>query len=289
MKSIRVNTFDLRYSVESAQPLTFFGDISEDGKHVKYVAGSSLIDVRQKGDLLICNSQPKIGDAILKREIEKRFGIKDDMQRIYERISTDKFIAESIAKYPGMRVTQNEPWETTICFVISQFNNVKRIRGIVKKLIDTYGDIHTFKVGPRFEEIRSFPRPEVLAAQSVKELMKCGTGFRAKYIKGVAEQCADSFSLDKLYKKGYDDAKEQLMTLPGIGDKVADCILLMGYKKLNAFPVDTWIKRIVERVYFNGRPQSIRTIHSFADEQWGELAGVAQQYIFWHGRSIKLN
>jgi len=286
---IKVSDFDLKYTVESAQPLTFLADILNEGRHIGYVSGSSHINVKQEGDVLRYGSIPSLGGLKLKKEIEKRFALKEDMQKIYESIATDKFLADSIERYPGMRVTENDPWETTVCFVISQFNNVKRIRLIVRKLIDTYGERTTVEVGGKSFVIKSFPTPQVLAQESVKDLMKCGTGFRGKYIKGVAEACSDSFDLYKLYNKKYHMAKEELMTLPGIGDKVADCILLMGYKKPEAFPVDTWIKRIVERVYFNGRKQSVKNIHAFADKMWPGNQGIAQQYLFWAGRSLKIN
>ncbi|MDE1850223.1 MAG: hypothetical protein KGH54_00305 [Candidatus Micrarchaeota archaeon] len=285
---IKVSDFDLKYTVESAQPLTFLADILDDGKQVGYVLGSNHINVKQEGDVLRYGSVPGLSRPKLKKEIEKRFALKEDMQKIYERIATDKFLADSIERYPGMRVTENDPWETTVCFVISQFNNVKRIRLIVRKLIDTYGEKTAVELGGKSFVIKSFPTPQALARQSVKDLMKCGTGFRGKYIKGVAEACTDSFDLYKLYNKKYHMAKEELMTLPGIGDKVADCILLMGYRKPEAFPVDTWIKRIVERVYFNGRKQSVKAIHKFADDRWPGNQGVVQQYIFWAGRSLKI-
>lgn len=289
MGKIKVADFDIRYTVESAQPLTFFGDIHEEGKRVDYVSDFRKFEVRQHKNAIEYFAMPKISEHKARQEVVRRFGLKDNMQKIYEQIATDQFLVESIEKYPGMRITRNDPWETTVCFVMSQFNNVKRIRGIVKKLIEVYGDTRSFEHNGREIIVKSFPTPETFANLSVKEIMRCGTGFRGKYIRGIAQQCVDGFDLYKLQGKKYEHIKEELMTLPGIGDKVADCILLMGYEKLEAFPVDTWIKRIVERVYFKGKVQSIKTIHKFADERWGKDAGYAQQYLFWHGRSLKIN
>jgi N-glycosylase/DNA lyase len=129
------------------------------------------------------------------------------------------------------------------------------------------------------------PTPDVLAQRSVKELMTHGAGFRANYIKAIAQECSDSFDLDKLNNKNYTEAKEELMTLHGIGDKVADCILLFGYGKLEAFPVDTWIKRIVEHVYFKGREKNVKQIHEFAEGKWNKNAGYAQQYLYHFARN----
>ena len=91
-----------------------------------------------------------------------------------------------------------------------------------------------------------------------------------------------------MHRQNYDDLKENMMGLEGIGDKVADCILLYGYGKLNAFPIDTWVKRVVENVYFANRKRGIGEIHDFAIERWGEHAGYAQQYLFHYGRERKI-
>ena len=289
METISARDFSLKYTVESAQPLTFIGEIGADGLSVAYPYSNGYLRIRQNADCLACESVGRIGSAMLVEEVERRFGLGDDMRKVYDAISGDAFLTESMKRYPGMRITQNDPWETTICFVVSQFNNVKRIRQIVQNLIERYGEPREFYVGGKKMVVRHFPTPEALMAPDVKELMKCGTGFRAKYIKGVAQACASNFELGKLYRMSYDEAKERMMELPGIGDKVADCILLMGYKKGEAFPVDTWIKRAMERLYFGGKKQSIRKIHEFADRKWGKYAGYAQQYIFWHSRSIKLS
>ncbi|MDE1825491.1 MAG: hypothetical protein KGH61_01470 [Candidatus Micrarchaeota archaeon] len=289
MKTIRASDFSLKYTVESAQPLTFIGEIGAEGQSVGYAYSNGYVKVRQAGRNLHCEHLGRIGGIRLVSEIERRFGLRDEMQKVYGAIRDDAFLVESMKRYPGMRITQNDPWETTVCFVVSQFNNVKRIRLIMQSLIQKYGEVHEFYRDDKKIAIRSFPTPTALMGPEIKELMGCGTGFRAKYIKGVAQACAQSFDLARLYSMGYDQAKEELISLPGIGDKVADCILLMGYKKGEAFPVDTWIKRAMERLYFGGKKQSIRKIHEFAEGKWGKYAGYAQQYIFWHSRSIKLS
>ena len=202
MDSMRVKDFDMRYTVESAQPLTFFGDISDNGRHLKYQTRNCVIELEQSSSILHYKSSPDIGAVATKKEIVERFGLNDDIARMYEAIATDRFIAEAIAKYPGMRVTKNDPWETTVCFIVSQFNNVKRIRGIVGRLIDNYGELHSVEVNGKWSSFRSFPTPDALAGIAVKEMMKkCGTGFRAKYIIGSAQMCAESFDLNRLHKK----------------------------------------------------------------------------------------
>ncbi|MCL5238853.1 MAG: hypothetical protein M1286_00035 [Candidatus Marsarchaeota archaeon] len=288
MQRMRVADFSIRHTIESAQPLTFFGDAKSDGNGVAYACGSSMIEVEQKGDSIGFRAYGSMRAARLRDEVRARFGLGDDMPVIYNNIETDAFMKKAIRNYRGLRITRNDPWETALCFVISQFNNVKRIRGIVKRLVAAYGDAHTISAGGTQLVFREFPKPEALAEMSVEELMRHGAGFRAKYIRKLAQECCGSFDLGSIGRKRYADAKDALMQLDGVGDKVADCTLLFGYGKLEAFPTDTWIKRIVEHVYFDGRKQSISDIHEFASERWGKYAGYAQQYLFWAGRNMKV-
>ncbi len=288
MGQMRVTTFNLAHTVESAQPLTFFGDERGDGKGMTYTHKNSMIEVVQKGSLLDYRAYGNIKGPELRNEVIMRFGLGDDMARIYKSIATDAFMKKAIDSYSGLRITRNDPWETALCFVISQFNNVKRIRGIVKGLVASYGEEHSFLAGGAQLRFRSFPTPESLAERSTDDLMRHGVGFRARYIKKLARECSESFDLKRIEGEDYSKAKEELMSLDGVGDKVADCILLFGYGRLEAFPTDTWIKRIVEHVYFKGRKRSIREIHEFAEERWGGYAGYAQQYLFHNARINKL-
>ncbi|MDE1873713.1 MAG: hypothetical protein KGI04_01165 [Candidatus Micrarchaeota archaeon] len=285
MQRVRVADFDITHTIESGQPLTFFGDERKDGKGIAYAHGGSMIEVEQRGGALRYRAYGKIGAGALRKEVASRFGLADSMREVYGGIATDAFMRKAIARYRGMRITRNDPWEATLCFVISQFNNVKRIRGIVKRLISSYGEEHAFSAGGARLSFRSFPTPESLAEISTEDLMRHGAGFRARYIRAVARECSGAFDLSKLERMGYADAKEELMTLDGVGDKVADCILLFGYGRLESFPIDTWIKRVVERAYFNGRSQSTRRLHEFAEERWGAYAGYAQQYLFHFARN----
>lgn len=285
MRNIIVSDFDLAHTVQSAQPLAFFGDQSGDGNGVTYACNGSLVEARQAGGRLEYSAYGDISGKDLDREIATRFRLEDDMRSIYAAIDTDVFMRRATRRYRGMHVTKNEPWETALCFVISQFNNVKRIRGIVKRLVAEYGEEHTFGSGGVRLSFRSFPRPEALAKASVRDLMAHGAGFRARYIKALAEECSGSADLGSLESRGYEGAKETLMELDGVGDKVADCILLFGYGMLNAFPIDTWVQRAMERTYFGGRRQGARRLHEFAAERWGAYAGYAQQYIFWAFRN----
>ncbi len=282
---LHAGLFDLRHTVESAQPVTFFGDYDHGVRNITYAAGSHAISISRHGNDADCTLRIGSGDlALARRDVARRFRLSDDMPRIYNAINHDGVLTEPIRRYRGMRLTLNDPWETTVCFIVSQFNNVPRIRGIVRRIVERYGTAIEGQGGAVVA--RSFPTSEDLAEVTVKEFMECGAGFRARYLKEAAAYCSENLDLGRLSPRKYEKLKEALMGITGVGSKVADCIALMGYGSMEAFPVDVWVKRTVERLYFNGREKSISEIHSFARERFGRHAGYAQQYIFWSGRQM---
>ncbi len=281
MEGIRTRDFSLKYTFESAQPLSFYADF--EGNEITFPYGHSMVSLKLEGDsksgifyIKGVRGDTKFGVA----EAKRIFRLKDDMGKIYKSIASDPFMAEATQRYVGMRLTFNDPWITTLSFLVSQFNNIKRIRLIIKRLMDRFGSeiVYDGKVIGK-----SFPEAQSLASASIQDIWKCGAGFRSEYIKTTAEYCTNNINLHDLMGKNYEKLKEALLEMRGVGDKVADCIALMGYGKLEAFPIDTWIKRTVENIYFNKRKKTIKEIHKFAEERWDGLAGYAQQYLYWHG------
>ncbi len=284
-----VGALNISASIESGQPLTFYSNYkNENGaEHLDYVTQRGMIRIERRKaspDLLAYCFFGDYSQSSAAEEIQKRFALSHDMKKIYSAIKTDEFMEKAVADFYGMRVTENQPWEATLCFLVSQFNNMKRIRLIINNLIGTFGK----PITADGKEVRLFPSPESLANASIKELMACGTGFRAKYLKSTARAFTKNPEYAKLHALSYTELKERLMELDGVGDKVADCILLFGYGKFEAFPIDVWIKRVVEEVYFNGRKKRIAQIHAFANKRWGPYQGYAQQYLFWNGRQNKI-
>lgn len=283
---LRIRDFDIKHTIESAQPLTFYADYDFGDGTLQYPNGKDLVKAIILGNSN--NVQVKLDSKNInsaKREFVSRFALKDDMEDIYKHIDTDKFVHLSIEKYRGMRITLNDPWETTLCFIMSQYNNIKRIRLIVKNFVSAFGtdivDDDSRIIG------RSFPTSAELLQFPESDFRACGAGFRAKYIKKAAEYCTNNLDLYKLRSKNYDELKEALMTITGVGDKVADCIALMGYGNKEAFPIDVWVKRTLENIYFDGEEKRIKELHKFAEERWGKrYMGYAQQYIFHGGRNL---
>ena len=283
---IQARDFSLRFTFESGQPLAFYGEYGAEGKE------ETLSYVTEKGKILLRSSgTPKssdidysyIGDYSRRSariDIERRLGLGHDLKRVYDDINTDKFIGDAIRAHYGLRITKSEPWEAALCYTISQFNNMKRIRGIIRKLIGRYGKVYKDKS----DSFRLFPDPSSIANARISDLNACGTGFRSKYIKHVAKAFCDDAYAGSLYKMGYDDAKAELTKIHGIGEKVADCILLFGYGKLEAFPIDVWVKRTIEYHYI-GHETKLRDLRAFVNRKWPRHQAYIQQYIFWHGRS----
>lgn len=285
-KGLKVRDFDVRHTIESAQPLTFWANYELADGLLEYSSGNNYIKAVFLGGGKSCDvglNSNNIGFA--RKEFVKRFALDTDMQRIYKHISTDKYMESSIAKYHGMRVTLNDPWETTLCFIMSQYNNVKRIRLIIRNFVAEFGNDITDEGGKVIA--KSFPTSEELTRFSEADFRRCGAGFRAKYITKAAEQCTNSIDLYKLQNKSYDKVKESLMEITGVGDKVADCIALMGYAKMEAFPIDVWVKRTLEGIYFKGKGKKIADLHEFAEDKWGNYRGYAQQYLFHFARNAR--
>lgn len=275
---LTVKNFDVRHTIESGQPLTFLADCDWKKNKFSYVDNGKKTTFRISGNpnattLMLARGAPNAMDSAI-----ERFRLNEKLDSIYDKINTDKFMHSAISKYKGMRLTKNDPWETTVCFILSQYSNIKRIRQNVRSVVDTYGT-QTIDGSTRF------PTSEELMEASEKQLRGLGLGFRAKYIQHAAEYCTNNMDLNKLGRKEYSLLKESLMEIHGVGDKVADCIALMGYGRLEAFPIDVWIKRTMENTYFGGKKTKVEKIHDFASEQWGRHRGYAQQYIFHASRN----
>jgi N-glycosylase/DNA lyase len=229
--------------------------------------------------------------------IEKYFRLDDPLPIILSKISKDVYIRDAIRNFHGLRLIRQDPWECLISYACATYKNIPAIKNMVNNLSEQFGS------EVAFDDYRfyAFPRPDSLANASVTELARCRLGFRAKHIRETARQIEDgSVNFDELGSMRYKAAKHELLKLPGIGSKVADCVLLFSLNKLEAFPVDVWIKRTIIKGYHGhfddafikkatGRKSltssEYRRISSFAREYFGEYAGYAQQYLFHNERS----
>ncbi|NLW70962.1 MAG: DNA-3-methyladenine glycosylase 2 family protein [Eubacteriaceae bacterium] len=206
------------------------------------------------------------------------FDLKCDYSLIREAISTDETINEAIKKGYGIRILNQDTWECLISFIISQNNNIPRIKKIIEALCERYGE--------DMGGIKAFPTPQALAAVCVEELHSLGTGYRDEYISLAARSVAEGrLDLNKLNAMETPEARSTLLSLKGIGGKVADCILLFGMGRKEVCPHDVWVKRIFAEKY-GITAVTEKKGYELAKGKWGQYAGVAQQYLFYSERGF---
>jgi len=214
-----------------------------------------------------------------------------DMDRDYSAIKKkllekDDKLKDAIESMWGVRILNQDFFETLISFIISQNKQIPHIKKIVADISAKFG---TYKGTYGGADMYTFPTLEQLVNASEEDFKELKTGFRAPYIMdAIRRNMAGQFDKNELKSMDYDSCIKELMTIKGVGEKVANCVCLFGLGKKEAFPVDVWIKRIMETMYFNGVDTPKDKIAAYAKEQFGELGGFAQQYLFYYGKSIKM-
>lgn len=199
---------------------------------------------------------------------EEYFDLTTDYDAIRRTLSLDPTLAHAITFAPGIRILRQDPWEALCCFIISQNNNIKRIKGIVQRLCSCLGEPIPSS------DCFSFPSPQRLAAATLEELEPLRCGFRAKYLLDAARRVSSGqVQLDAIPQMPLEQARAHLMQIVGVGPKVADCALLYGFHRLECCPMDVWMKRVFAALYPNGLPDCAQ-----------DFIGIAQQYLFHYAR-----
>lgn len=276
-----VNDFDLGQTLECGQCFHFHK--LADNEYVLSAAGR-LLHVQQRGDSVTFfeTSRSEYED------IWKRYF---DLERDYGAIKTfllekDGKLSEAVNRMQGVRILNQDFFETLISFIISQNKQIPHIKQIVSMLSKQFGRYLGEAGGiPMY----SFPDSRTLLCATEEELRALKTGFRAPYIcDAVRRVCSGEISEEKLKNLSLEECRAQLMQIKGVGTKVANCVMLFGLGRREAFPVDVWIKRIMEALYFGGQPVANAKIEQFAAEQFGTYGGYAQQYLFYFGKTAKI-
>lgn len=199
--------------------------------------------------------------------------------RIEASLATDRVLAHVLPHTQGTGILAQDPWEVLISFIVSANNNIPKISQSIERMARALGE-------PLDGGAFAFPTPERLAGAHPRTLAACLLGYRAPYVRAAARIVADGRTdLHALARMSPGDARDHLLGIPGVGEKVADCTLLFGLRHTAAFPVDVWVQRAVERLYFRGRPRTVRQIQGFARGRFGPLAGYAQQHLFCYART----
>ena len=255
------------YDLDLAQTLdcgqSFRWTEREDGSF-SGIAFGKYVKVRLENNTLYIENTTK---ADFEKIWYDYFDLSLDYGKIREEISRLHPVLCEAAKYaPGIRILRQEPYEALCTFIISQNNNIKRIKGIVQRLCESFGE--------KIEGGYAFPTAEKMSFLSTDDLAPVRAGFRNRYLVDAAQKVASGeVDLEKCRTCDYDEARAELMKITGVGVKVADCTLLFGLHRIEAFPIDVWMKRAMEKLFPDMKP-----------DDFGEYAGIAQQYIFHYSR-----
>ena len=234
--------------------------------------GDQFVVLRKAGRRLIVEARP--GGRHVRKLVRKHLRADDDIDEVHRVLGTDKVLADGISQLKGLRIVKIDEWECLASFVLATYANIPRITKMIETLSTRYG---TRIAGG----VRAFPTHSQLARATSHELMKCGLGYRAQYVKTLCETI-DEHQLEHLRTLPYEKLRKELVELPGVGDKVADCVSLFGFGRLEAFPIDVWIERALARLY--GRKGNYSKLRAFAAKRFGPYAGYAQEYLFYNER-----
>lgn len=296
--SIQVEDFHPVHTFECGQ--AFRWERQSDGSYTG-IAGGKIVNAAFIPDEDLENLQEGSGSykayrgrLILsntsKEDFEGFWKTYFDLDRDYgaikrELAQKDPVIREAIRQGGGIRLLQQEKWETLLSFIISQNNHIPRIKKCIEALCENFGE----KAGTyRGRDYYSFPSPQVLAAMEPEDLAVCRLGYRAKYLVGTARQ-VEQEGLSALEAMGDDNVAPQeafsyVTHFCGVGPKVANCVLLFSMGKYDSFPLDVWMKRVMEQLYGQKSPKEMK---EFAERTFGRFGGFAQQYLFYYIREME--
>jgi N-glycosylase/DNA lyase len=243
------------------------------------VVDGTVARVAQRGGRLAVTWEGPPGDAA---RLRRHLGADQPIAAIERRLAADPVLRRVLARTSGIAIMRQDPWECLVSYVISAFNNIPKICRSVEALARRFGTPIRGDDGRRAGVLGwSFPSPERLAEATEASLRECILGYRAPYVRALARRVADGDAdLAAIARLEFDQARAALLTLPGAGEKVVECVLLFGFGRHEAFPVDVWVQRAVERWYLGGRSRPPQAIRAWARDRWGPLAGYAQQHLF---------
>ncbi len=256
-----IENFDLASTLDCGQ--AFRWNKRENGTWYGIAYGKYIELTYENDDIVIIGSSKSDFENIW----QGYFDLERDYGQIIKEVSQNPTVAKAAEYSGGIRLLNQEPWEALCSFIISQNNNIPRIKGIVERLCENFGT--------KIDGGYTFPSAEKIAKLTLDDLSVIRSGFRAKYILDAAIKVASGeINLQKLKTTDYDTARNILMTIKGVGPKVADCVLLYGLEHKNAFPRDVWINRALDLMFDGNIPDSV-----------GKYGGIVQQYIFHYIRN----
>lgn len=278
-----IDSFEPKDIFECGQ--CFRWNLQEDGSYTG-VFGENVLNVKKEKENIVIEG---ICKKDIKQTVEEYFDLNRDYKQIKENLAKiDKNMETSVEYGQGIRILNQDLWETILSFIISANNNIPRIKGIIERLSKAYGTKMTW----RGKEYYTFPTAEQLKDVTIQEYRNLGLGFRDKRLYETTQMIINKqVDLEEMQENPNTlEVREQLLTLSGIGPKVADCILLFStLKRLQVFPIDVWVRRVMNDLYIKQPDEtkvSKKQIEKIATEKFGDLAGLAQQYLFYWRREL---
>ena len=282
-KISNIDSFELKDIFDCGQ--CFRWNEQEDGSYTG-VFGDNVLNVSKIGNEVIFKG---ICKENIKETVEKYFDLDRDYQKIKNQLmQIDENMKKSIEYGKGIRILNQDLWETIISFIISANNNIPRIKGIIERLSKKYGKEIEWKNTKYY----TFPTAKDLEKVTVQEYRELGLGFRDIRLYETTRMILDKkVDLEEMKNNPNTmEVREQLLSLSGVGPKVADCILLFSdLKRFEVFPIDVWVRRVMNDLYIHNEDEAKvnkKQIEKIAQEKFGDLAGLAQQYLFYWRREI---
>jgi N-glycosylase/DNA lyase len=254
------------------------------------VVGENVVKIRQ------CGAELEF-ENVSKEFVYIYFGLNDNLDRISQCICKDDYVRKALHRFEGLRIVRQVPWECLISFICATYKSIAAIEMMLRKLSEMFGEKKVFDG----QDFYTFPSVDKLAFASEKSLQECGLGYRAKYVQATAKKIHDAnINLENLKSLPYLEARKALLDFAGVGLKVADCVLLFSLEKMEAFPVDVWVKRVILSHYADQLPEPfVKKLQShnsltngeyikigdFARTYFGTYAGYAQEYLYHYERT----
>ena len=277
--------FSLDFTLQCGQAFRW----KKIGKWWYGVVRQNVVKARRNGDVLEFQTYP---EELNSDFIESYFRLSDDLPKIYSSILKDEHIQAAVERFKGLRLLRQEPWECLISYICATNKNIPAIKDMILNMSKRFGKRLLFDE----LEFYTFPKPRDLANASIEGLRACKLGFRAERVLEVScKVSTGEVNLEDLRKLNYEEAKTELMKLPGVGPKVADCVLLFSLDKLEALPIDVWMKRIFMESYSDAfNPSFMEKVLSkksitrgeynriglFGRTYFGKFVGYAQEYLY---------
>lgn len=266
---LRIGPLDLGQTLGCGQ--TFRWRLQQDGAW-RGPLGDQMVTLRKSRAGVEVEAFPGrrgIGDAVA-----QHLRVGDHVGAIQRALAKDPVLAPGIRSMRGLRIVKTDEWECLVSFMLATYANIPRISKMIETISARFGERIT-------DETNAFPSIACLRKVPEEELKRCGLGYRARYLHAVCE-ALDEGDLARMMRLGTEELRRELKSLPGVGDKVADCVSLFGFGRLETFPIDVWMERALWRLY--RQKGSYEKLRRFAADRFGPYAGYAQEYLYFNER-----